>query len=149
LAVLTYPNMSPANKSTIKSRLALLERNIKLLSGYAKAPKAAFTEDYTISGAALHYLVESIEIITDIATHILAEDFTLEVGSYSDAIEALGTHKIVAKKFANDNANMVRFRNRIIHMYSDVNLAKVHAFLKEAPPIFKRFGVYFSKYMRT
>src|SRR3989338_7022615 len=25
--------------------LALLERNIKLLSGYAKAPKAAFTED--------------------------------------------------------------------------------------------------------
>lgn len=139
--------MSPISKATIKSRLALLERNVKLLSGYAKVPKVAFKEDYTISGAALHYLAESIEIITDIATHILAEDFAVKVESYSDAIEELGVRKIVPKKIIKDNADMVRFRNRIIHMYSDIDLEKVREYLKKAPEVFKRFGLHFNKYV--
>lgn len=125
-----------------------MERNVKLLFGYSKVPRAAFLEDYTVSGAVLHYLVESIEIITDIATHILAEDFALEVSSYSDAIEELGARKIVPKKFAADNADMARFRNRIIHMYSDVDLGKVYEYLKKAPTVFKRFGKYLNEYVR-
>lgn len=140
--------MSPINKSTVKSRLFLLERNIKLLLGYSKVPRAVFLEDYTVSGAALHYLVESIEIITDIATHILAEDFALEINSYSDAIDELGARKIVPKKFAIDNADMARFRNRIIHMYSDVDLAKVYKYLKKAPAVFKKFGKYLNEHVR-
>lgn len=140
------PNMSP-NKTIVKKKLALLERNISFLQAYAKMPKSVFVEDFTVSGAALHYMVESIEIIVDIGMHILSEDFNEQANSYIDAILQLGQKKIVPKKFADDNQTMARFRNRIIHVYGDVDLRLVYDFLKDSPKIFKKFAVYYLKYL--
>lgn len=127
--------------------MALLERNVSFLQTYAKMPKSVFVEDFTVNGAALHYMVECIEIIVDIGIHILSEDFNEQANSYIDSILQLGQKKIVPKKFADDNQTMARFRNRIIHVYGDMDLRLVYDFLKDSPVIFKKFAGYYLKYL--
>lgn len=140
--------MSPADKMLMERKIARLERNITLLEKYHRTPFEDFEKDLTIQGAALHYLVESIEIILDIGNHILAEEFKTNPESYTDIISNLGVHKIVPAKFARENANMAKFRNRIVHVYEEINLKEVYALLEKAPDVFRNFSRHYLKILK-
>jgi len=139
--------MSPIEHETIQKKLVRLERNIGILKTYIPIEQQVFEEDYTILGATLHYLVESIEIIVDIGNHILAEEFSESADTYANVIRKLGTHGIVSNQFAMDNEAMVRFRNRVIHVYDDIDLKEVHCYLKKAPDVFQEFARQFACFL--
>ncbi len=140
--------MSPSDKNVIQNKIARLERNINILKGYKNIPRSNFLSDFTINGATLHYLVESIEIIIDVGNHILAEEFALDAATYSDVIVKLGENKVVPQKFAEENMYMAKFRNRIIHIYNEIDLQEVYENLQKAPDIFRQFIVYYTEFAR-
>ncbi|MBI2415419.1 MAG: DUF86 domain-containing protein [Candidatus Kerfeldbacteria bacterium] len=139
--------MTPINKQTIQAKLVLLEKNITLLRSYQQISKKVFLEDYTVQGAAMHYLVESIEIIVNIGNHILAEQFGQAESTYKDIILSLGKHKIIPNRFAQQHATMTDFRNLIIHGYAEVKLMEVYKAVQSGPSIFERFSRYFVRYI--
>lgn len=139
--------MSPINTQTIQTKLVRLMRNIELLEGYAKIDREQFSLDYTVHGAAMHYLVESIEIIVDIGGHILSEEFSVSPGTYKDVILELGKVGVTSVEFAGQNAEMTDFRNLIIHGYGSVNLDQVHAHLRQAPAVFREFASQYAAFL--
>lgn len=139
--------MSPLNKETILSKIERLERNCDILDGYKKLGKIDFFNDYTIHGAAMHYLVESIEIIIDAGSHILSECFEKSPATYKDIILELGNEKIVPFEFSVKNAEMADFRNLIIHGYGSIDLKKVYQSLQKAPDIFRQFAEYYVEFL--
>lgn len=141
--------MSPVNKDVVHKRLSLLEKNIKLLEEYTHIPEDRLLGDPTLYGAARFYLIEAIEIIVDIGNHILAEEFSLTPGTYADVIRKLGQQGVVPKKFAEENENMPKFRNKVIHLYDEVRGEDVYENLQKAPGILRRFAEYFFEHVRT
>jgi len=140
-------NMSPLNKETILSKIERLERNSDILDGYKKLSEPDFFNDYTIHGAAMHYLVESIEIIIDAGSHILSECFEKSPATYKDIVLELGNEKIVPFEFSTKNAEMADFRNLIIHGYASIDLNEVYQSLQKAPDIFRQFAKYYIDFL--
>lgn len=139
--------MSPVDQRSIAKKLLLLDRNIGLLKKYQKVSKKRFLDDLTLNGAALHYLVESIEIIIDIGNHILSEEFAITAENYADVIRKLGRARVISKEFAAENEEMAKFRNKIIHFYTEVDMNEVHANLQKAPFIFQKFAKYYLRFL--
>lgn len=136
--------MSPIEKETVASKLKRLERNINFLEEYSRLPYEAFLQDHTIQGAAMHYMVESIEIIIDIGNHVLV-DVGETTQTYKDVILKLGEQNIIPPEFAQQNLDMTGFRNLIIHAYSVIDMTKVYEQLQKTPKIFTQFSEYFQR----
>lgn len=139
--------MSPIDNNTINKKISRLERNIKVLQKYKNTPIGEFIDDLTISGAASFYLIESIEIIVDIANHILSEKFAVSPENYADSIRLLGENGVTPKDFAEENKEMAKFRNKVIHLYDDINIKMVYGYLQEAPDVFIKFSEYFINFI--
>ena len=140
--------MSPIDQETIHTKLLRLEKNITFLEGYCTVSKADFLNDYTVQGAVLHYLVESIEIIIDIGNHILADQGESSA-TYRDVILFLGKHDIIPEDFAKQHAEMAQFRNLVVHVYETIDLEAVYTTLQEAVPTFKKFAEYFQAFLKA
>lgn len=140
--------MSPIDSDMIKKKLLLLEKNISILKGYKEVSKNDFLVDFTVNGATLYYMVESIEIIIDIGNHILSENFSITPENYADVIKQLGDNNVIPKDFAEANIEMAKFRNKIIHIYDQINMTEVYEHLQKAPDIFKAFLEFYLKFLK-
>ena len=116
----------PIDKESIQERLDKLSDVIRLLEQYKNVPRGDFFADFTINSAAQFNLVLGIEIIVDIGAHILSEAFQIRAGEYREIILALGTYAVVPESFAKEQSDMARFRNLIIHQYSDIDMRQIY-----------------------
>lgn len=135
------------DEKSIKEKLVKLEEVIKALEKFKKVKLNDFLIDYTLNSAVQYNLVLGIEIIIDIAHHILAEVYQVHPKEYKEVIKALGDYKIVPEKFAKENLKMASFRNLLIHQYMSVNLRLVYKNLQKAPDIFRKFAQYYLKFL--
>ena len=136
--------MSPLNISTLQDKLFKLNENIKFIEDIVSKQDKDIQED--VSYYALEHILQlSIQIILDIGSHILAEEFQENPATYAEVITALGKNGIIDPAFAESQGEMAKFRNRLIHDYDNVDRKKVIAYAKNAPGIFRAFGASFTK----
>lgn len=140
-------NMSPINRKTIEEKLFKLQETIKALNSLKAYSKEDFIKDATINSAAMFNLVIAVEVIVDIGNHILVEEFQMSAKTYTDIITELGETGVVSKEFAENNKDMAKFRNKLIHDYDRVSLEQVHEHLQKAPDIFRQFAKYFVEFL--
>lgn len=135
------------DKETIREKLDRLEQAVKLLEKYRKVPKEDFLIDFTINSASQFNLILGIEIIVDIGNHILAEIYQVHPKEYKGIIKALGKHEIVSEKFAEENLEIAKLRNLIVHQYGEVDMKEIYNNLKKAPNVFHGFAKYFIEFL--
>jgi uncharacterized protein YutE (UPF0331/DUF86 family) len=135
------------DKESIQERLKKLSEVIRLLEQYKETNRADFLVDFTINSATQFNLILGIEIIVDIGAHFLSEVYQVRAGEYREVLLALGEKGITPHQFANEHADMARFRNLIIHQYSDVDMRQVYDNLQKAPDTFRAFAQYFVDFL--
>lgn len=135
------------DKKSINKKLQRLTEDLKYLEKYKMESKEDFLIDFTVNAAAMHYMVEVIEIIVDIGNHFLNEVYQAHPNEYKEAIEMLGDYEIVPKKFAKENTDMAKFRNLIIHAYDKIDMEQVYQNLQKSPDIFRKFAKYYIKFL--
>lgn len=135
------------NKIEIESRLDLIKEVIEKLSNCRESSKEEFLRDFKISDSAIRNLILGVEIVTDIGNYLLAEVFQINPKEYSEVIIQLGNTGIIDKKFAEENSNMAKFRNLLVHEYIKVDLDKVYDYLQKAPDIFRKFAKHFVNFL--
>jgi uncharacterized protein YutE (UPF0331/DUF86 family) len=87
----------------------------------AAFPEAEFLSDFTKVESAKHLLQVSVETCLDIAHHIVADGgYRTPQDSY-DAFVVLNEEKILPDDFMPTLRQMVSFRNRMVHLYWDVD----------------------------
>lgn len=124
---------------TLASILSNLQGYLKKLAILAALPKETFLRDFTNVESAKHLLQVSIECCLDIAHHIVADEGYRTPANYYDTFVVLNENGILPQAFMPTLRQMVSFRNRVVHLYWDVDDATVYRILQEDPGDFETY----------
>lgn len=114
----------------ITRKVIQLDEYLVILDKISENPIDVFVKDKILVGSAKYYLQVSIEICLDIANHLIAAKRFRTPRDYADAFTVLEENRILEKDFAQKSRQMAKFRNRLVHLYGEVDDAFVYEFIK-------------------
>jgi uncharacterized protein YutE (UPF0331/DUF86 family) len=117
------------DKAKLDQMLSNLKRYVEVLRRLAGQPREAFLANADQIGNAKYHLVISIECCIDIANHIIASENLRFPRDNADSFVVLTEHGILDPGFKESPRAMARFRNRLVHLYWEVEDARVHEYL--------------------
>lgn len=115
----------------LASRIGKLRSYLEKLRILAAIPQEEFLHDFTKVESAKHLLQVSVECCLDIAHHIVADEGYRTPADYYDTFVVLNEKDILPESFMPTLRQMVSFRNRVVHLYWDVDDATVYRILQE------------------
>lgn len=119
-------------------------RRIAEYTGYlrrlAQTPRDEFVGDFVRLGSAKYYLQTAIEACLDLAQHLIAAQGWRTPQTYADTFDVLAEHGVVPPDFLPALRSMARFRNRLVHLYWEVDPTVLYQLLQENLPDFDRFA---------
>lgn len=118
------------NKELILDRLSRIRENLKYLKELGKLKIEEFTSDFKSVGSAERLLQISIEACLDIGNHIISRCGLERPREYKDVFLILGRKGIIPYTFAERLVPMVKFRNRLVHLYWKVSDKEVYEIVK-------------------
>jgi uncharacterized protein YutE (UPF0331/DUF86 family) len=120
------------NSILLEQRLVLIASYLFELEKLARISKKDFLADKTKTGAAESYLRRSLEAIFDIGRHILAKTGSLDLAmEYKAIARGLAQKDIVDRKIGQKLVEMAGYRNRLVHLYSEVTDEELYSIIIE------------------
>ena len=114
----------------IRKRLNKLDEYLSILKKLQKYNLEEFISDPEHYGSAERFLHLSIEAITDIGNHIVAEMNLGLVNWYSDIPILLSEKGIITENLKEVWIRMIGFRNTLVHEYIDIDRKIVYEILQ-------------------
>jgi uncharacterized protein YutE (UPF0331/DUF86 family) len=136
-----------ADIDVVRDRESRVRGYVHDLRALAAISETAFLANKERQYAVLHALQLAIEASIDIATHISAADGLGTPSSYTEAFDLLERAGILDAGLADDLRRMARFRNRIVHLYAQVDLPTVYRLLADRLGDFDRYLVAIEAYL--
>ena len=106
-----------------------LDEYLEVLGKVASIPEKDFLKDKIVIGSAKYYLQASIECCLDITNHIIAAERFRAPEDYADSFAILMENDIVASDLCRKLMQMAKFRNRLVHLYGEIDNHYVYEFL--------------------
>jgi uncharacterized protein YutE (UPF0331/DUF86 family) len=106
-----------------------LDEFLAILKSIGRTPLDKFLQDKILIGSAKYYLQVSIECCLDIANHIIAAEGFRAPQDYADSFKVLEEQAIVNAEQGIKLRQMAKFRNRLVHLYGEIDDAYVHEFI--------------------
>ena len=131
----------------ILERLKRLAQYVEFLKRKRALRREEFLGDQESQLSVERALQLAIQIVIDIASHILATMSNVTPQDYSDAIVKLAQVGVIPTTFANKIASMPRFRNVLVHEYIDVDTSRVYRSLQEELDDFTEFARYINEWL--
>ncbi len=107
-----------------------LDEYLEILKEISKKSKKSFLEDKILIGSAKYYLQISIECCLDVANHIIASEKYRAPKDYSDSFKVLQEKGIISSKLGHQLRQMAKFRNRLVHLYGELDNAYVFDYIE-------------------
>jgi len=105
-------------------------RNLRRYTGYLHQLGAIGEEELLADpikiGAARYYLQVAIECCIDVANHIISTERLRAPQDYRDTFKVLNEASVIPDDFAQTLQVMASFRNRLVHMYWEVDDRRVY-----------------------
>ena len=114
----------------ISQKFIQLENYLGLLKEISKESEEAFLKIQIIIGSAKYYLQVSIECCLDVANHIIASERLRAPNDYADSFTVLEEKGIFHQQLGQRLRQMAKFRNRLVHLYGEIDDKFVYEFLK-------------------
>ena len=131
--------VNPKTLTSILNNLRNYQAKLAILARYSGEE---FIQDFTKVESAKHLLQVSIECCLDIAHHIAADEgYRTPQDSY-DAFIVLNEEGILPDDFMPTLRQMVSFRNRVVHLYWDMDDATIYDILQRNLSDFETFVTY-------
>lgn len=139
------------NDDRITEQLQLLKKYISLLESIAEKSPDEFFEDDILKGAAQRYLQLAIESCLNIGNRIISllqvENDIKSPNTYSDIFVILAELNVLPRDFTDKLIPMARFRNRLVHVYWEIDDRMVWDILHNNLSDIKDFIAYVKKYL--
>jgi uncharacterized protein YutE (UPF0331/DUF86 family) len=111
-------------------RLKILEENLSELALFKKNHTLEEIKNTKTTGWALRYgFLESIQIVIDIACHLVSEYNLGNPETYSECIELLRKYDYIDENLEEKLVGMTGLRNILAHEYVNVKIEKLYGFL--------------------
>ena len=133
------------DRQLILEKVAFIEDNLRKLRRLRAMSPDDFLSEFFYIDSAKHNLQTAIEAMQDIAQHVIAfHRWRLPTGN-ADAFQVLVEQGVLPAEDGNVFAQMARFRNRVVHIYSDVDPLEIYKILQEHLVDFERFAGWVAK----
>ena len=110
--------------------LQRLDNNLEILKQISGISLDQFLSDPLQHGSAERYLQVSIEICLDITRHIVSTEALGDPKTHAEAFALLSRAQIIPANFLSTMQRMAGFRNRLEHLYWDIEQETVHEILQ-------------------
>lgn len=126
------PELGPGpDPDVLRQKLQFVRENLRHLRELRAGSREEFLEDWKAQAAATRGLQVGIEAMLDAANHIIAREGLGLPKTYQEAIDLLQRDGILPRDKENDFASMVRFRNRAVHLYDDIDPEEIWSILQD------------------
>ena len=123
----------------LKSRLEQLYISLKKIKRYKDFTLEEFLEDDIVQDVVEYNLFISINMMVDIAVHIVIDNNLGKINTMAEAFEVLYKEKYIEKGEMIVYKNMVAFRNILSHEYVKIDKKIVYEILQKNLIDFNRF----------
>lgn len=129
------------DKNRINAKIIFINERLSALRELASLDENEFKQDKRNIGSACYWLQTAVEAMIDIAQHIAVKEELIKSTDISSAdfFEELAAAGIISKENMRKYRMMIKFRNRIVHLYQQVSEDEVIKILKEDLKDFETF----------
>lgn len=107
-----------------------LRGSVERLRKLSNLPLDQFLEDPDKIGSAKYHFIVAIESCIDLANHIISQNGYRAPEDYGDSFTVLGEAGAIDRDFSLFLVQMAKFRNRLVHLYWEIDDTQFHEFLK-------------------
>ena len=115
----------------IRRKVILLTENLQRLRELAALPEEVFLERFYYAASAKYLLQVSIEGMLDAGNHIIARERLRTPATSADTFSVLVETGYLPEEKERDFRNMAKFRNRVVHLYHDVDDREIYRLIPE------------------
>jgi len=130
------------NVASIKTRLQKLEQYIAELKKHQALSFEQFEQNFTVQLAIERAFQAATECCTDISSHIISVYGLERPEEQRDIFLILAKMGYLDGEYARQMSELVSFRNRIVHIYWDMDLRRLYHYLQKDVPLFERFRTF-------
>lgn len=123
----------------LRAKSQLIEANLAHLEQLRAYSREDFLADFRNVESAKRLLQVAIEAMIDIVTHILARKRLPTPAGHAEAFTRLADAGLLPQEHIHTYLVMVRFRNRLVHVYAEVIDAEVYRILQSDLGDFRTF----------
>jgi uncharacterized protein YutE (UPF0331/DUF86 family) len=127
------------DKARLDQMLSNLLDYVAVLERLAPTPEQEFLRNSDRIGNAKYHFVIAIECCIDVANHIIASEDLRFPRDNADSFAVLVDAGILAEDLREPLRSMAKFRNRLVHLYWEVDDRKVHEYLRTSIADLNRF----------
>ena len=135
------------NPERIRKMVSSMRVAVIQLSDLRRLNEKDFLNDSHKIASAKYNFIIGIEAAIDIGNHIISQNGFRAPEDYADTFTVLGEHGVVDKEFVRVLKNMARFRNRLVHLYWDVEDKQVYEIMQTRVGDFKTFLNHVSSFL--
>ncbi|MBN1842452.1 MAG: DUF86 domain-containing protein [Deltaproteobacteria bacterium] len=115
-----------------------LRRSVARLRELGKLSEDVFIKDPDKLGSSKYHFIVAIESAIDMCNHIIARNGYRVPEDYGDTFRVMGEVGAMDGDFAEELAKMAKFRNRLVHLYWEVDDEQVYEIIQKRLDDFKK-----------
>ena len=119
------------NFNKIVEKFEMLDRFLQVLRDLSETEQTKFLADSVLIGSMRYYLQVSIECCLDVASHVIASERYRAPKDYADTFKVLEEQEVVSRQLAHKLQQMAKFRNRLVHLYGEIDDQAVYRIARE------------------
>jgi len=105
--------------------VGIMRESVRLLQDIRMMGESEFHRDIHKQSSAKYNFIVAIEAAIDLANHLISKRALRAPEDYADVFKVLADASVIDKEFSIELAKMARFRNRLVHLYWEVDIAEV------------------------
>ncbi|MGB9663282.1 MAG: type VII toxin-antitoxin system HepT family RNase toxin [Moorellaceae bacterium] len=127
------------DKEKIRQKLQFMRQELRKLKKFQDMNFSQFETNSLYEAAATRMLQVTIEAMLDICAHLVAREGWGLPKTYVETIELVARHGLIPPELIDTYKAMARFRNRVVHLYDEVNSAEIWNIIQNHLEDFKPF----------
>ena len=125
-----------------------LRRSVSRLRELGKLPEDAFIKDPDKIGSSKYHFIVAIESAIDMCNHIIARNGYRVPNDYGDTFRVMCEVGALEAGFTEELTKMAKFRNRLVHLYWEVDDKQVYQTIQRRLDDFKTLLNAISKFLK-
>ena len=123
----------------VRKLVGSMRESVRILSEIKCMDEREFKEDIHKQSSAKYNFIVAIEAAIDVASHLISKKGFRAPEDYADTFKVLDDANILDKSFALELSKMARFRNRLVHLYWDVDIDEVWKIIQTRLDDFEKY----------
>ena len=124
-----------------------LRKSVARLKSIGQLSFEEFFKDPDKIGSSKYHFIVAIESCIDMCNHVIARNGYRVPDDYGDTFIVMSETGAFDSDFAETLRNMAKFRNRLVHLYWELDERQVYDILQTRLVDFKKFLDYLAKFL--